>query len=95
MVGQLPPQYLASRRLGNGVDKEHLADLLVRRHPLGDVVHDLSLRDLATRLPDHKRYWDLPCLLMRIPADETTTHYVIQHGFAKRGVLLFVGGLTA
>lgn len=67
MVGQLPPQYLASRRLGYGVDEEHLANLLVRGHPLCDVVHDLCLRDLATRLPHHKRHRYLPCLLMRIP----------------------------
>ena len=70
MVGQLPPQYLPSRRLGNGLNEEHLADLLVRRHPLCDVVHDLSLRDLATRLPDHKRHGYLPCLLMRIPVNK-------------------------
>jgi len=79
MVGQLPSQYLASRRLGYGVDEEHLADLLVRGHPLCDVVYDLSLRDLATRLPDHKRHRYLPCLLMRIPVNkfsETIRRYI-------------------
>ena len=69
MVRQLPSQYLSSWRFWYGVDKQNLADLLIRRYPLRNMVHDLSLGDLASWLPHDKRYWYLSCLLMRIPAN--------------------------
>ena len=69
IVRQLPSQYLSSWRFWYGVDKQNLADLLIRGYPLRNMVHDLSLGDLASWLLDNKRYRYLPCLLVRIPAN--------------------------
>jgi hypothetical protein len=39
------------------------------------VLHDLRLRDLASRLPHHDRHRYLPCLFVRIPANSIEYQY--------------------
>ena len=75
IVRQLPSQYLSSWRFWYGVDKQNLADLLIRGYPLRNMVHDLRLGDIASWLPHHKRYRYLSCLLMRIPANAVKPYH--------------------
>src|SRR5262245_8156810 len=63
---QHPPENLAGRRLGDGVDELHIARNLVVRETALDEGDDVAGRQLATRLSDHEGLGDLARLGMRL-----------------------------